>query len=66
MAEKINVISSDLDGAQLRREIHKNSYHTRCYGREDNGQFQEAINHVGKSQFSIPADRWEAIFGGDK
>ena len=64
MTEKINVISSDLDGAQLGREIHKNTYFTRCGGKEDNGQIQEAIYHMGKSQFSIPTDRWEAIFGG--
>ena len=64
MAEKINVISSDLDGAQLAREMHKNSYHARCYGKRDDGQIQDAIGHLGKSLFSIPAERWEAIFGG--
>ena len=64
MAEQINVISSDLDGAQLAREMHKNSYHARCDGREDNEQIQDSIDYLGKSQFSIPAERWEEIFGG--
>lgn len=64
MAEVINVISADLDGAQLRREKVLNSYHARCDGREDTEQIQDAIDHVGTKVFSIPAKRWEAIFGG--
>ncbi len=64
MPEVINVISSDLDGAQLRREKAKNRYHARCDGKEDSEQFQAAINGLGKKQYSIPAHMWEAIFGG--
>ena len=64
MTEVINVISADLDGAQLQREKAKNSYHARCDGREDNEQIQDAIDHVGKGVFTIPAKRWDAIFGG--
>ena len=63
MAEQINVISSDLDGAELAREVHKNSYYARCDGKEDNEQIQDAWNQLGKKQFSIPAERWKEIFG---
>jgi len=66
MAEQINVISGDLDGAQLKREMFKNSYHTRCCGKGDHNNIQEAVGHVGRPQIylSIPAHRWESIFGG--
>ena len=64
--DNIKVISADLDGAQLRREKHKNPCYTRCAGRRADGDINEAINHVGKIRISIPPDRWEAIFGGAK
>jgi len=63
MTNQINVISSDLDGAQLRREIHKNSYFARCDGKEDNEQIQDSITYVGKELFSLPDGVWERVFG---
>jgi len=63
MSETIRVISGDLDGADLRRDINKNSYYTRCDGKGDNEQIQEAINHVGKFLVSIPSEKWNRIFG---
>lgn len=61
---EIKVISSDMDGAELRREMNKNGYHARCDGRGDDAQINEALKHVGVSQFTISGDRWEQIFGG--
>ena len=66
MVNEVAVISSDLDGAQLRREQSKGKYFIRCDGKEDNEQIQDAIDHLGKCQFSVPAEGWEAIFGSDK
>lgn len=63
MPDGIVVISSNIDGAQLRREKYKNSYHTRCDGKKDQEQFNEAIVHAGTMQYSISSERWDDIFG---
>ena len=62
--EEINVISGDLDGAELRREQHKNSCSARCDGKEDNEQIQDAFQMAGKTTIAISAEEWERIFGG--
>lgn len=64
MTDQINIISAEIDGAELRREQHKNGYYARCGGRRDDAVINEAIRHVGVSQFAIPGERWEEIFGG--
>jgi len=64
MPEEIRVISSDLDGAELRRDIHKNSFYARCDGKMDNEQLQDAVNCAGKLSFSITSEGWDRIFGG--
>lgn len=66
MPNEINVISSDLDGAQLSREKNKNPYFVHCDGKEDNEQIQDAIKHVGKVRLCIPSAAWTRIFGGRK
>ena len=61
--DRINVISSDLDGAELHREKAKNSRHLRCDGRADDGEINEAIQGVSKHQFQGLGEAWERIFG---
>ncbi len=62
MAEKIVVISDDLDGAHLRRAQNRSVYFVRCKGKEFNAEeTQEAIDYV--PLFCIPAAKWEIIFG---
>ena len=62
--DTISVISSDLDGRELRKEKNKNLRYLRCDGKEDNEQMQEALDGVGKYLWSIPSRRWLQIFGG--
>jgi len=62
--DEIHVILDGMDGAELRREKQKNPYHARCDGKQDNEQIQDAVDHVGTHQFSIPGAIWERIFGG--
>jgi hypothetical protein len=64
----IKVISSDKDGADLRREESGNKYYSRCDGKADDQQINEAIQSAGKDlSFFIPANDWERIFGkGEK
>lgn len=60
---QINVISSDLDGAELHREKAKNRRYLRCDGRADDGEINEAIASVGKHQFQGLGEAWGRIFG---
>ena len=60
MAERIDVISGDLDGAQLRRAQSRKLW-TRADGKEDDEQINDAINH--QPSFSIPGHLWERVFG---
>ncbi len=56
------VISSDIDGAALRREKRLNSRHLRCDGNADDAEINEAIQSKGTS-WSL-GDAWDRIFGG--
>ncbi len=58
----ITVISSDLDGADLRRK--QRGRFVRCYGRRDEEDIQDAVNtaHRGR-QFVLRGDDWDRIFG---
>lgn len=63
---KIKVISADIDGADLRRQMVASPYHARCDGRQDNEQLQDAVNRLaGGARIAIAADDWERIFGGE-
>jgi hypothetical protein len=62
--EKIKVISSDKDGAELRREKKENRYHIRCNGSNDNDHINEAISSVNRSQWGSLGSAWDRIFGG--
>lgn len=64
MTDHIHVISGDIDGADLNRQMVKNQYYARCDGKEDNEQVQDALDHIGKTMIAIPGDKWEQIFGG--
>jgi hypothetical protein len=66
MADKINVISADLYGKQLRETKNKNRYYVRCGGKGDNEQIQDALNTVGRMSMFISAEVWERIFGSKK
>lgn len=56
------VISSDIDGAALRREKRLNPRHLRCDGKADDAEINEAIQSKGRS-WTLGA-AWERIFGG--
>lgn len=60
--KNIRVISSDKDGADLRREVVRNKYHVRCYGTSDDREISEAISSLGVKQYSGLGDNWERIF----
>lgn len=61
----IKVISSDLDGAQLRREKMASPRYICCKGKRDNEEINEALTSSSKGkQFNIPSSIWERIFGG--
>ena len=64
---EIKVVSSDVDGAQLRRHKRSNPYHTRCTGKHDDDEISEAINHAGRGKvWFIASKAWERIFEGKK
>lgn len=63
MVDEIQVISSEIDGAELRRKMMKSPYYTRCDGKEDNEQIQDALDRVGRTQIFIRSEDWERIFG---
>jgi len=60
----INVISSDIDGAELRREERKNPWHSRCYGNHDEAKIMDAGKKAAKggSVWTLPDGTWERIF----
>ena len=62
--EDITVISSDKDGADLRRD-QRNPWHTRCDQKEDNEQIQGAFDRVGKTVIGPLGSAWVRIFGGN-
>ena len=63
--DEVRVISSDKDGADLRREKRKNRYHVRCDGTADDAEINDAIRSVGGQQFlGLRAEDYERIFGG--
>ncbi len=65
--EEVRVISSDKDGADLRREKAKSRYHVRCDGKADDREINDAIQGVGGQQFlGLSAEDYERIFGGDR
>ncbi|MDD5700435.1 MAG: hypothetical protein PHU23_00170 [Dehalococcoidales bacterium] len=61
--DEVRAISSELEGAELRREKGKNRYFTRTSGNNDNEQLNEALHHNQHNLF-IPRSIWERIFGG--
>ena len=64
--DEVRVISSDKDGADLRREKRKNRYHVQCDGTADDYEINEAIQSVGGKQFRGLGAAWERIFGRRK
>lgn len=58
--ETIDVISADLDGAELRR-LQRGRLWTRTDSKNDEEQFNDAIRH--RVSYSIPGQAWERIFG---
>ena len=61
--DDVRVISSEIDGAALRRERRTNARYLRCDGKADDGEIQEAIESTGQS-WSLSATAWDRIFGG--
>lgn len=63
--DNINVISSNLDGAELRREKNKNSMHIRCDGTHDEADIKEASDRASRGKvYVLPSGAYERIFGG--
>lgn len=62
--DEIKVISADKDGADLRRDIVRNLYYTRCCGTHDEREINDAINSLGKVQWALRAEDWLRVFGG--
>ena len=61
----IAVISSDTDGADLRRKKRSNPYHARCDGKHDEQEINEAIDRSLKGGYwTISNEAYERIFGG--
>ena len=60
----IKVISSEIDGARLRKEK-SSKYYSVCDGSKDNDNINEALSHKGGG-WSVPREAWERIFGGEK
>ena len=58
------MISSDIDGAALRREK-RQPRHIRCDGKADDAEINEAIQSKGTS-WTLPAEAWERVFGGSR
>ena len=63
--EEIKVISSEVDGAALRREKRQTSRHLRCDGKADDAEINEALQSKGPS-WALPAEAWERVFGGSR
>lgn len=63
--EEIRVIANK-DGADLRRDMRKHPYHSRCDGTADDVEINEAIESVGKAIWGLPDGAWERIFRGNK
>jgi len=67
MGRQVNVITADLDGAQLRREKNKNSLHVRCKGKHDEHDINDAYRTADKDSaffMNMSEEAWERIFGG--
>jgi hypothetical protein len=60
----INVISSDLDGRQLRLEKAKNTWHTRADGKHDETAIMEADKRAssGSKSWAFTEEQWDKIF----
>ena len=61
--EEVRVISSDKDGADLRREKRKSRYHVRCDGTADDCEINDAIQSLGGQSMFTSAEDYERIFG---
>ncbi len=61
--DEIRVISSEIDGASLRREQFYNRYTVRCDGKSDDQEINDAIQSAGKSFYLGIGDAWDRIFG---
>lgn len=62
--KNIHVISQEIDGAELRRRQYHNKYISRCHGKNDDQNIQEAIYHsCSAPQFKIDGEVYERIFG---
>lgn len=64
--DKVKVISSDIDGADLRKEKNRNKYFVRCYGKKDNEELNEALESIKSNKWSISGKMWDKIFGKKK
>ncbi|KKL18450.1 hypothetical protein LCGC14_2475420 [marine sediment metagenome] len=64
--DEVRVISSDKDGADLRREKRKSRYHVRCDGTADDREINDAIASLGSPSMFTSAEDYERIFGGDR
>ena len=62
--DEVRVISSDKDGADLRREKRKSRYHVQCDGTADDCEINEAIQSLGGQSMFTSAEDYERIFGG--
>jgi len=62
----VTVISSDKDGAELRRIKARNPYHVRATGTRDEGVINDAIDGSESRVFLGLGEAWERIFGEKK
>lgn len=63
--DEVRVISSQFDGAALRREKNKNPMHACCNGTHDEDIIQEASERSAKGKlYVLPSGAYERIFGG--
>ena len=62
--DEVKVISSDIDGSDLRRKKARARHYVRCDGKADEQEINDALASAGKTSWNISAEDWERIFGG--
>jgi hypothetical protein len=62
--EEIKIISSNKDGAELRREKISTKYTVRCDGKADDEEIQDALSEAGTKKWFGLGTAWDRVFGG--
>ena len=67
MGRRIDVISADSDGGELRRYKAGSSFYLQCKGEKDDQDIQDAIGSCPKGcLFTLKSGDWQRIFGDER